>query len=205
MLQEIPNTRLSAQLKSIAARCRTERVTLREVMQALRGSSTLLFISLLCLPFLPIVSPPGVSIPFGIIIAIFGVHLTLGQQPIIPDKFLNVVVPRRFFPAFLEGAGWLLRGIEFFSRPRWHLLIQTPLLLQFYGLVILLSAILLMMPLPIPFANSLPALTILLFALAMIERDGLLVLLGALSFVTTLGYFTFLILGGKALLEKLLQ
>jgi len=191
--------KLSVQLRAIAERCRSETVTVGELLRTLHGSPTLLLAALLCLPFLPPVSPPGLSIPFGIIIALFGLRLALGQKPIIPRKLLTAKIPQKILPSILAGASRVLQGLELLSAPRWPLLTQAPFLIQIYGAIILVSALLMMLPLPIPFANFLPALTILLFALALIERDGVLIVLGLTSFATTLGYFTFLVLTSKEL------
>jgi hypothetical protein len=42
-----------------------------------------------------------------------------------------------------------------------------------------------MLPLPVPFSNSIPAWAVVLLAIGMMEKDGLCVLLGHLTVLTT--------------------
>ena len=69
----------------------------------------------------------------------------------------------------------------------------------------MLSGILLLLPLPIPLTNSLPALSVVLLAAGAMERDGLFFLAGCAMFTVTLAYFGLLAFGGVQLLEKLWQ
>jgi hypothetical protein len=56
------------------------------------------------------------------------------------------------------------------------------------GLGIVIPVLGLMLPLPIPFSNSIPALAVVLLAIGMLEKDGLCVLLGHLTAVATWVY-----------------
>jgi hypothetical protein len=53
------------------------------------------------------------------------------------------------------------------------------------GLGIIIASLGLMLPLPIPFSNSIPAWAVVLLAIGRMEQDGLLVLLGHLTVVAT--------------------
>jgi hypothetical protein len=53
------------------------------------------------------------------------------------------------------------------------------------GLGIVIASLGLMLPLPIPFSNSIPAWAVVLLAIGRMEQDGLLVLLGHLTVVAT--------------------
>ena len=57
---------------------------------------------------------------------------------------------------------------------------------------------LLLLPLPVPFSNALPAFTVVLLAAGMLEKDGYFVIAGLLMFVITLIFFGGLFLGGAA-------
>jgi hypothetical protein len=58
---------------------------------------------------------------------------------------------------------------------------ETPLI----GLGVVIASLGLMWPLPIPFSNSIPAWAVVLLAIAMLESDGLCVLLGRLTAIAT--------------------
>jgi len=58
-------------------------------------------------------------------------------------------------------------------------------MLRLIGLSIVIAGLGLMLPLPIPFSNSIPAWAVVLLAIGMIEKDGLCVLLGHLTAIPT--------------------
>ncbi|MBM3858236.1 MAG: hypothetical protein FJ395_01150 [Verrucomicrobia bacterium] len=62
-----------------------------------------------------------------------------------------------------------------------------------------------MSPFPLSFSNGRPALTVVLLAAAMLERDGYFVLAGLLMLTLTAVYFSTLLLGWAALTEWLHQ
>ena len=57
----------------------------------------------------------------------------------------------------------------------------------------------------VPFTNTLPALALLLYGIGFIQRDGVAVLLGHLSNVATIVYFSVLLGGGGLAVRELLQ
>jgi hypothetical protein len=72
------------------------------------------------------------------------------------------------------------------------------------NLALIAAAVLLMAPFGlIPFSNTLPALALLFFAIGLLQRDGLFVVLGHFSNVLTVIYFTVLIVGGGAAIREL--
>ena len=52
---------------------------------------------------------------------------------------------------------------------------------QLIGVGIIIAGLALMLPLPIPFSNNIPAWAIVFLAIGMMEKDGLFVLLGHLT------------------------
>jgi len=60
---------------------------------------------------------------------------------------------------------------------------------------IAIAALLLALPLPIPFTNMIPGWAIFLIALGLMERDGLFILAGHLVLFISLAYFA--LLGGS--------
>ena len=115
---------------------------------------------------------------------------------------LELKLPHKIFPAVLKATSRLLRMIEFVSLPRWRLLTAAPLLMNFYGIVILLTAVILCPPLPIPFWHFLPALTLFFLSLGIIERDGVFIVLGLLSFAATISFVSVILFYGHKLIER---
>jgi hypothetical protein len=184
--------KLSEELVALREAIGTRAVTMREVIYRLRGRAYSVLLILLCLPFTQPIPLPGLSTPIGLAIAFIAMRLALGQRPWLPIKLQRKVLPAGFFAKLFSVAAWVLRLLESFLRPRWPLICATRSALQVHALSMLISALVLLLPLPIPFSNTFPGWTILLFAAGMLERDGLFILLGYLTFVLGTAYFILL-------------
>jgi hypothetical protein len=188
-----PARKLSEDLAALQARFGDRPVTLREMIVTLRRRAYLLIVILLALPFVTPIPVPGLSTPFGLAIAFVALRLALGQRPWLPKKLQRRELPAAFFAKVLAVAMRVVRLLESFLRPRLAGLSARGAVLQLHALFILIAALALLLPLPIPFSNSFPAWTILLLAAGMLERDGLFILLGYV--VCVLGVLYFLLLG----------
>lgn len=188
--------RLSEEIAGLIEAFAERSVTLREVMEVLRGRAYTLLVILLALPFCTPIPLPGVSSPFGLVIAVIGFRLALRQKPWLPQRLLDTQVPPRFFGRLLGAARRLIRGLEFFLRPRWSYLLDAKPLHHGYGAIICVCGLLLLLPLPVPLSNGLPAITIVLIACAILERDGYFVVAGLGMFAVTLCFFGAIFWGG---------
>jgi hypothetical protein len=188
--------RLSEEIAGLIDAFAERSVTLREVLSVLRGRAYTLLVILLALPFCTPIPLPGLSSPFGLVIAFIGFRLALGQEPWLPRRLLDRKMPPRFFARLLGAARRLIRALEWFLRPRWSYLLDTKLLHHAYGAMICVGGLLLVLPLPIPFSNGLPALTIVLIASAILERDGYCLVTGLVFFALTLCFFGAIFWGG---------
>lgn len=188
--------KLSEELAELREHVGTRAVTLREVIYRLRGRAYSLLLILLCLPFTQPIPLPGLSTPIGLAIAFIAMRLALGKRPWLPKKLQRKVLPAGFFEKVFAVAAWVLRILESFLRPRWPLISASRSALQIHALFMLISALVLLLPLPIPFSNTFPGWVILLLAAGMLERDGLFILLGYVTFV--LGTLYFVLLGEAA-------
>lgn len=188
--------RLSEEIAGLIEAFAERSVTLREVLEVLRGRAYTLLVILLALPFCTPIPLPGVSSPFGLAIAVIGFRLALRQKPWLPQRMLDTQVPPRFFGRLLGAARRLIRGLEFFLRPRWTCLLDAKPLHHGYGAIICVGGLLLLLPLPIPLSNGLPAFTVVLIACAILERDGYCLMAGLAVFAMTLCFFGALFWGG---------
>jgi hypothetical protein len=197
--------RLSEELADVRNRFAERPVTLREVIYTLRGRAYTLLLILLSLPFLTPLPLPGLSTPFGLAIGFIALRLSLGQRPWLPMKLQRKELPAGFFSKVFMVAARVIAFLEKFLRPRLAPLTASTVLLRMHAFAILLAALTLLLPLPIPFTNSFPAWAILLLAAGLLERDGYFILGGYVVFVLGVLYFVFL--GGAAaqLVEALVQ
>jgi hypothetical protein len=188
--------KLSEELARLHLHAGMRAVTLREVIYTLRGRAYLLLVILLVLPFIQPVPLPGLSTPLGLAIVLIALRLSLGQRPWLPMKIQRLRLPEGFFGKVMTFTEHLIRQLEKVLRPRWDWMTGTPLLNQLHAIVVLISGMILLLPLPIPFSNVLPAWAIFLIACGLLERDGLVIFLGYVAFAVGAAYFIFL--GGIA-------
>ena len=196
-LLPVPGTKprkLSEELAELRTRAGERAVTMREVLYVLGGRGYLLLVLLLALPFTTPIPLPGLSTPFGLAIGLIALRLSLGQRPLLSKNLQRRELPAGFISRLFSLAEKVLRFLEKFLRPRVTFLTDTPRLVQLHALLMLLAAVALLLPLPIPFTNSFPAWTILLLAAGLLERDGVFILAGYVVFVA--GVFYFIFLGG---------
>ena len=107
-------------------------------------------------------------------------------------KIQRIRLPAGFFGKIMTFTTRFIRFLESVLRPRWAWLTGTALLYQLHAGIILASALILLLPLPIPFSNVLPAWAIFLTACGLLERDGLFIFLGYVAFVIGAVYFILL-------------
>ena len=193
----------SKELQQLALKFADRPVRLAELIESTQGKGYFLALIVISLPFLTPIPLPGFSIPFGVAVMMIGGRLAVGKKPWLPRRLLARELPPGFVGKVLRGATRLARWLEFFLRTRLVFLQDWMVFRRVAGVMIMLSGVLLLLPLPLPFSNSLPALTVLLLAAGALERDGLFFLAGCLMFVVCAAYFAFLALGGARLLENL--
>jgi len=138
--------------------------------------------------FIPI---PGVGgAVSGPLILLIGGQMLFGlRRPWLPKFIANRGPKRGTMHRFLARIDGALRRLDKLLKPRLPALLVPRPAHALTGLLLILVALLL--SLPIPFTNYLFGFQLLLFALALLERDGMLMLLnwiGALAAVLFFGF-----------------
>ena len=185
----------SRELLELAERLAGRPAQLRDILEATHGRGFNLLLVFIALPFITPIPLPGFSIPFGMVAFFIGARLALGKRPWLPQKLLEKPLPPRFSSGVLRAAARVVKWLELLLRPRLVFFQEALVFRRFAGVLIMLCGLLLLLPLPLPFSNSLPALTILLLAAGALERDGAFFLAGCSVFLVTVGFFIFLALG----------
>jgi hypothetical protein len=189
---------LSQALCSLRDHALLDKMTVESMLAHLKGRGYGLIILLLSLPFCIPVPLMGLSPPFGCAIIFLSLRMAFGQRPWIPQFILRREIPRRFFEEVVTHGVPLIQRMEKVLHPRFYFLAEHPLSVRFNGMCITLMAFLLLLPIPLPFTNILPALPIVLLALGMMERDGYFILAGYGIAIFASGVFTALFLLGQA-------
>lgn len=173
----VPNgARTSQLLRDFLASHTEPRISLGALRDALgdRGFGVLLFI--FALPNLVPVNIPLLSAVLGLPLVLLAAQLSYGRhKPWFPDWLTAQSFPRQGFSNVVLRALPYLERTERLLRPRLAVLLSWTGE-RVIGVIILILA--LVLTLPIPFANWLPACAISIIALAILEKDGVAVLVG---------------------------
>jgi hypothetical protein len=151
-------------------------VSVAEVLDrvAERGFGLILFI--LGLPNLIPVMPPGSSGVFGALILLTGVQILFGlPRPWLPNRLRQYQLSPKAVQALQNRGVVFMKQIERVSKPRWERLVN-PLTLRIVAVPVILLGLVLFSPLPL--MNTLPATIIMLMGIGLLNRDGLLLVVG---------------------------
>ena len=203
--QSTPETaqRLSEQLRELADREEHADLTLGGLMDELQGRVYTLLLLVLALPMCQPVPLPGLSTPFGVAVALLGLRFALSQRPGMPKRLLATKLSGNFFPAVMRGGARVLGVFEKLLHPRLTRVFELGHMRFFAGAVVCFCGLLLLLPLPIPGTNMLPALTVILTAAAFSERDGYCLIAAGVAFLITLAFFGALVWGGAEIIGHL--
>lgn len=195
--------RLSEEIDSLLLLAAERPLRLGEMISVIQGRAYTLLLILLSLPFCLPLPLPGLSTAFGAVIALIGFRLSLRLEPWLPERVLNMEFSSATMTRLLTASKRVARILEKMMRPRWSFLVDWVVLHHLYGAMICISGLLLLLPLPIPFSNLIPGLTIIFLAAALIERDGYFAIAGIVMFILTIAFFAGIFVGGVAVVNWL--
>jgi hypothetical protein len=158
----------------------TDYFTLGWLMGKLRKRSFGIIMLLLAL----VAIAPGVSVVAGLLLMIPAFQMIAGQPgPVFPRRIAARPLPTRHLAALVQRAVPVLRYLEKMIYPRW----PTPLeaTKRLVGIVVMILNTVVVL-IPIPLSNVIPALVIALISLAYLEEDGLVLSIALLAAVIVL-------------------
>lgn len=177
---EAPPLLLSEQLKRIVDEPGPERLSFSELAAHLQwrawGGLLLIFAAINVLPL-----PPGTSVFFAIPLLIISAQMIVGRaSPWFPARLDRRGVSRQLLARIVDKIDWAETRVERIFKPRLPGLTGR-IAARLIGLVCFLLALL--AAIPIPLFHMAPAAAIILFGLALIYRDGALVILAVVAAV----------------------
>lgn len=129
--------------------------------------------------------PPGSSGFFAVPLILIAAQLAMGRQTLwLPSPLLRLSIKRDDYARMLERVLPALRRAERLLAPRLGIMFGI-LGDRLIGICCLVMAIVLF--LPIPLANMVPGLSISAFALGLMQRDGIAVVIGWIAALGTAG------------------
>lgn len=178
-VQSNKNLHISELLQRFLEQHEQDRIRLRDLLNELGDRAfgpTLLLCALPEALPLPIA---GISAFIGIPLLLVSTQLTLGfRHPWLPRQVLERSFKRQHFEKLVRPAVRYLRKIERILKPRWQFFTH-PAFERCIGLLLMILAV--VVALPIPFGNMLPAMAIVFICLGMIEKDGLVLAISSLA------------------------
>lgn len=170
-------------------------LTLGEIFDILKTSGHSVVMIFLCLPFMQPIPIPGLSTPLGLLIVISAALQLAGREPWIPRRWKKRDFSGPVMRKVLEVAERAAERASSWMHPRLTMLVTALPMRWLNAIAIVVSAVLLSLPLPIPLSNTLPALVIISQAIAFIEKDGALVIVSHVLFLLCLSFFGGLAIG----------
>ncbi len=191
--------KLSQQLEEFITVANPEGLTFGELLDALRLRGFGLLFVVLSLPSALPIPAPGYSTPFAVVIILLALQIIAGRSsPIIPQWVHSRKISAKTIARIEKRGIPLLRLVERFSKPRFEILSRGRPFGLLLGIVILIVAI--VMAIPIPFTNTVFAGAILLTGIGLANNDGLFILGGGLiGLMAVAAIIALLIVGGLAL------
>ncbi|SDP48112.1 Uncharacterized conserved protein [Phyllobacterium sp. YR620] len=161
--------RLSSVLVHLGDR-QADRISLEDILSALSersfGALLILFSALNLVPL-----PPGTSTIFGIPLVLLSIQMLIGfENPWFPAFIRRKSMRIETYRAFIGRIQPILLRFEKLARPRYWL---VPQIIVERVVSIVALAMSLIVILPFPLINQMPALSIVLLSIGLGEQDGL--------------------------------
>lgn len=180
-------------------------LSFQKILDLLDDESHYILVVIFLIPFLQPLSIPGLSTPIGGLILILIIYGHFQWKPKIPKRWAEKTFSVETMEGILKYADKIFIFLEKYIHPRLGFL-QGGAFRYFNSILMLVSTLLLMLPLPIPFSNAIPAWGILLLALGHLEDDGVLILIAyAHSVVCSLFFYGLLVALIQPGIEKAMQ
>jgi hypothetical protein len=141
---------------------------------------------------------PGISTLFGVPQIILALQMLAGfERPWLPVWLLEKSIARADFERMIDRGLPILIRVERYLKPRASAL-TGPLVERLMGLVFLVLAAVVSMP--IPLGNQPPAVAMAVVALGLTARDGVFVAVGCVMGVGAVAIASLVVLGGAAVI-----
>lgn len=165
-------------------------ISVGQLVDALKDRSFGVIIILFALPNAVI----PISWVLGLPILVLAVQMVIGrQEPWLPSIMERQQISNEMFNKIASYVVRYLTKIEAFLKPRWCWL-TTDTAERFVGIYLIFLTLVLIVP--VPFGNALPAFGISIIAAGLIEKDGAAIVVGAL--IGLAGFFYVIVLLGGA-------
>lgn len=185
----------SAMLASHIDRVKGKTVSLDDLRDMLHGR--VFGVMLFLVALVSLVPLPGAGTILGILPMLIGIQMVIGlQRPWLPKRVLGYRMDKAKVVQGLVFLNEYIGPFERFAKPRWEWMFN-PIMDRVNGLVIIVAAVPIMIPAPL--SNLPPALALMILGIALVEEDGVLVIVSwaiiAFAYLLLLGLYGTLLFG----------
>ena len=182
-LDPLNGNAISEVLAALPDHFSTSTVTIAALSDALSHRAYGMLMLVLALPNLIPIPAPGLSAIVGAPLLLVTLQMLLGlKSPWFPSFIGKRKLKTEQLRHVCRRVVPVMKRLERITSPRLKILAKPPFDRTIALICVVLS---LMIMMPIPFGNALPALAIVCFAIGILQRDGLFILAGLL--ITLLG------------------
>jgi hypothetical protein len=107
----------------------------------------------------------------------------------LPARLLDRRLPPATFRKVFIITRKLVLSFERLLRPRLRWVTGSARREQLHAVPVVICAVFLLLPLPVPFSNVVPAWAVLLIAGGLLERDGVFIIAGYLATLVAIAFF----------------
>jgi hypothetical protein len=168
--------KLAGDLNALLDHAKGQSITFREMLDVLGERATAIMLLLLAAPFI-VIPIPGFSTLPGLVMAALGLSVMLSMKPWLPGFIARRHISNSILTKLVHGTTRVLGKVEKLFHPRMDFMLHKVFHLL-TGLSLITAAVALALPIPIPWNNGPPAICIVILALGILERDGLMILIG---------------------------
>lgn len=152
-------------------------ITLGQLADRLKDEAIVVICLIVIMPFMQPIPFPGLSTILGLVALFQGASLMFIKKPLLSQRMKAVVIPPEKFALILKAAEKFTMITDKIAIVK-HPWINTYVSRFICGFAIILSSAFLSLPLPIPMSNFVPAMSIALICLGLLEEDLILVIIG---------------------------
>ncbi|MBA2728229.1 MAG: exopolysaccharide biosynthesis protein [Parachlamydiaceae bacterium] len=198
--QNQPKVSLTDILENLLQVANGNAMSLREICKHLSGRGYGVLLTIFSLPFCFPISIPGLSTPFGFLLAFLGLRVAFAKHLWWPNWILKKEVSYQTLKVVVTKTLTISKILQKVLNPRLIMLVTHPILHRMHGILIFALSILLSLPLPIPLTNMLTAIPICLLGLGLLEDDGVAVIVAyVLALICFIAFGAIFYFGGVGL------
>lgn len=192
----------SESLKKLALKEESGKTKISEILEDFRENGILMAMIFFALPVaVPLPYPPGFTTIMGVPLMILSIQMLLGSKKVrLPNNINNYEIKNSTLKMISEKIVPILETVEKYIKPRFSFA-KSVYCEQFIGLVCLIAAF--AVALPLPLTNAVPAQGITIMTLGLLNRDGVIIIAGFVVAILGVIIAIAAILGGAMLMAYL--